>query len=135
VWGKKELVFGNNKEASIEAIGHFYHSLMNHPLSPTKQVMTKLTKCLLMIAVTGLVSGGMVDFSGLDLNPLFTVLLPAGAVFLALSLISLLLEEAMARYDKEETEKMRWVQSRLSPPRRGSDSGTLTNPPGILQTH
>jgi hypothetical protein len=33
VWGKRELVFGNKREASIEAIGQICHSLMNHPLS------------------------------------------------------------------------------------------------------
>jgi hypothetical protein len=97
--------------------------------------MTKLTKCLLMIAVTGLVAGGMADFSGLKLNPLFTVLLPAGAVFLELFIISLLLEKAMAEFDKEETERMRLAQTHPLQPRRGVDSVPVVNAPQILQTH
>jgi hypothetical protein len=88
-----------------------------------------------MIAVTGLITGGMVDFSGLNLNPLFTVLLPAGAVFLALFIISLVLETAMAQFDKEEAEKMRLAQTHLSQHRRGLDSTPVANPPNILQTH
>jgi hypothetical protein len=88
-----------------------------------------------MIAVTGLVTGGLVDFSGLDLNPHFTVLLPLGAVFLELFLISLLLEGAMAEFDKEETERMRLAQTHRSQLRRGIDSVPLVNPPNILQAH
>jgi hypothetical protein len=98
------------------------------------RVMTKLTKCLSMIAIAGLVTGGMVDFSGLKPNPLLMTLLPAGAVFLELFIISLLLEKAMEEFDKEETEKMRLVQIHTSQPRRGTDSGPLVNPPNILQT-
>lgn len=97
--------------------------------------MTKLTKYLLVAAVTGLGTGSIVDFSDLDLNPVFTALLPLGAVFLALCLISLLLEEAMAEFDREETEKMRLVRTRLPQPRRGLDSVPVATPPNILQTH
>ncbi len=97
--------------------------------------MTKLTKCLLTIAVIGFATGGIVDFSGLDLDPHFTVLLPAGAVFLALSIISLLLEKVMTEFDKEETERMRLAQTHLSQPRRVLDSASVVNPPCILRAH
>ncbi len=96
--------------------------------------MTKLTKYLLAVAITGLVTGGIVDFSGLELNPLFTVLLPLGAVFLALCLISLLLEKAMAEFDREETEKMRLAETHRSQLRRELNSVPAATPSNILLT-
>lgn len=95
--------------------------------------MTKLTKYLLVVAGIGLITGGLVDFCVFDPNPLFTALLPLGAVFLALSVISLLLEQVMAEFDREETERMRLVQTHQSQPQPGLGFGPAANPSRILQ--
>ena len=75
--------------------------------------MTKLTKCLLMIAIAGLVTGGMVDFSeALNRTRYLWPCSPAGAAFLELFIISLLLEKAMAEVDKKKKpERWRLVQN------------------------
>ncbi len=65
--------------------------------------MNKITKAFLILAIVCLVVGmalnsGLVDTKGIDV--LYTVL-PLGAVFAGLFLISKLLEKESARYDAE----------------------------------
>jgi hypothetical protein len=94
----------------------YWHSLMNGSLSETERIMTTLTKTLLAVSVTGFVAGGVIDFGGFNLNPLWTVVLPLGAVCFGLSLISFMLEKEMAGFDGEEAKKLQWIQRNTAPP-------------------
>ncbi len=65
--------------------------------------MTKVTKILLVLAIVCL-AGGVVVNSGLvdvDQFPMVYVLLPVGAVFLGMFLISRVLQSESAQYEKE----------------------------------
>jgi hypothetical protein len=68
--------------------------------------MTTLSKTLLTVSGTGLVAGGILDFGGFNLNPAWTVVLPLGAVFWGLFLISFMLENEMAKFDAQAGEKI-----------------------------
>lgn len=71
--------------------------------------MTTISKGLLVISVTGVLSGSMVDFGGFKMNPAWTVLLPFGAVAYGLFLISYMLESEAAKFDEDETKKAQFI--------------------------
>ena len=71
--------------------------------------MTKLTKTFLGLSLAGFAAGGVIDFSSAPLDPKWTALMPLGAVFFGLFLISLMLEKEMATFDREEAEKLQMV--------------------------
>jgi hypothetical protein len=68
--------------------------------------MTTLPKILLTASVTGFTAGSIIDFGGFNLNPAWTMVLPLGAVFFGLFLISFMLEKEMAKFDRENAEKL-----------------------------
>jgi hypothetical protein len=74
--------------------------------------MTTATKTFLAVSVIGFAAGGAVDFSGPDVNPMLTAILPIGAIFLGVFLISLILEKEVALYDKEQELKLALVRER-----------------------
>jgi hypothetical protein len=74
--------------------------------------MTKLSKTLLAISVTGLVAGSIVDFGGFNLNPAWTVALPFGAIAYGLFLISFMLEKEVAKFDEDEAKELQLIQDR-----------------------
>jgi hypothetical protein len=78
--------------------------------------MTTLSKSLLAVSVTGLVAGSDINFGGFNLNPAWTVVLPFGAVFYGLFLISFMLEKEVAKFDEEEAEELRLIQRRYVAP-------------------
>src|SRR5271168_1882257 len=84
----------------------------------TIQAMTKLTKIFLGLSVAGFASGGVIDFSSAPMDSKWTVLMPLGAVFFGLFLISLMLEKEMAAFDREEAEKLQMVRQEAPAPAR-----------------
>jgi hypothetical protein len=86
--------------------------------------MTKLTKLFLALSLVGFAIGGVIDFSSAPLDPKWTVLMPLGAVFFGLFLVSLMLEKEMAAFNREETEKLQLVrQEAPASARQPSHSG------------
>jgi hypothetical protein len=82
---------------------------MNHcdDTKKRKNDMTTATKTFLAVSVTGFAVGGIVDFCLAKVDPMWTVALPVGAIFLGLFLISLVLEKEVALYDAEQAGKTR----------------------------
>jgi Na+-transporting methylmalonyl-CoA/oxaloacetate decarboxylase beta subunit len=82
--------------------------------------MTTLTRTFLAAAIIGFIVGAVVDFSNLTSNPAWTVVMPLGAVFLGLFLISLMLQKEMAGFDQEEATKLELVarEATLPSPRQ-----------------
>jgi hypothetical protein len=76
--------------------------------------MTKLSKTLLAVSLTGFVAGGIIDFGGFKVNPAVTVALPLGAVFFGLSLISYMMEKEMAKFDEETAEKHQLAEGKTA---------------------
>jgi len=76
--------------------------------------MTTLSKTLLAASITGFVTGSVIDFGGLNLNPAWTVSLPVGAVTFGLFLISFMLEKEMAKFDEEEAMKLQLIGRNLT---------------------
>jgi hypothetical protein len=74
--------------------------------------MTNTTKTFLVISAIGFVAGGIVDFCGVAVNPVWTVALPTGAIFLGLFMISLVLEKEVAAFDAEEARKRAQIRAR-----------------------
>src|SRR5689334_13748211 len=62
--------------------------------------MGKMTKCLLALSISGLTLGLALTF--LKGSPATYVVLPAGAIFFGLFLISFMLEKESAAYDAEQ---------------------------------
>jgi hypothetical protein len=68
--------------------------------------MTTATKTCLAISVAGFIAGSIMDFCSFQVNPMFTAILPVGAIFLGMFLISLILEKEVAQFDAEQTQKL-----------------------------
>ena len=62
--------------------------------------MGKMTKCLLALSISGLTLGLALNF--FKGSPATYVVLPAGAIFFGLFLISFMLEKESAAYDAEQ---------------------------------
>jgi hypothetical protein len=78
--------------------------------------MTTLPKTLLAVSVTGIATGSIINFGGLNLNSSWRVALPLGAVCFGLFLISFMLEKEIAGFDEEEARKWQWPQRNTSAP-------------------
>jgi hypothetical protein len=76
--------------------------------------MTTLTKFVGTVAAILLASGSVVDFSGLEFDSHFTVLLPFGAIFTILFMICYMLEGEVAKFDQEEVERMAAAEANLA---------------------
>lgn len=72
--------------------------------------MTTATKTFLAVSVLGFIAGGIVDFSGLNVNPMLTVILPVGAISFGVFLISLILEKEVALFDEEQKKKLALIR-------------------------
>ena len=68
--------------------------------------MTTATRTFAAISLTGFAVGAVVDFGGFTVNPMWTIALPIGAIFLGVALISLVLEKEIARYDAEQAQRI-----------------------------
>jgi hypothetical protein len=62
------------------------------------------------VSATGFAAGGIIDFGRFSVIPEVTVALPLGAVCFGLSIISLMMEREMAKFDVEEAEKIEPLQ-------------------------
>jgi len=67
--------------------------------------MTTATKTFLAVSLTGFALGAVIDFGGFPVNPMLTVALPVGAIFLGVFLVSLIVEKEVALYDAEQAKK------------------------------
>src|SRR5476651_2555184 len=72
--------------------------------------MTRLSKTLLTVAVTGIGAGGILDFGGFKINPAWTVVLPFGAIAYGMFLISFMLEKEMAKFDTDEARELQLIK-------------------------
>ena len=68
--------------------------------------MTKATKIFFWISALGFAVGAFVDFGPVTVNPMWTVALPVGAIFLGVALISLVMEREMAAFDEEQAARL-----------------------------
>jgi len=82
--------------------------------------MTFLSKTLLAISAAGFIAGGVIDFGRFNLNPSWTVVLPAGAVFFGLFMISVMMAKEMAAFDAEEACRLERAEPRAPVPERNA---------------
>jgi hypothetical protein len=82
--------------------------------------MTTSSKTLLAVSVIGLAAGSVVDFGGFNLNPVWTVALPVGAICYGLFLISFMLEKEVAKFDADEAKELQLIENNhsVSAPKR-----------------
>jgi hypothetical protein len=78
--------------------------------------MTTLSKILLSVSAAGFAAGSIIDFGGFNVIPALTAVLPLGAVFFGLFMISLMLEKEMAKFDAEEAMKLQLIQRQPAVP-------------------
>jgi hypothetical protein len=64
--------------------------------------MTTLSRTILAASVTGLVAGGIIDYRGVHLDAAWAVVLPFGAIFYGMFLISFMMEKEVAKFDEDE---------------------------------
>lgn len=69
------------------------------------KIMTILSKILLAISLVTSVTGVILDFGRIKIHPSLAVMLPMGAVFFGMFLISLMMEKEMAKFDEENALK------------------------------
>ena len=72
--------------------------------------MTTLSKTSLAVAIIGMVAGGILDFGGFKLNPVWAVVLPIGAIAYGMFLISFMLEKEVAKFNEEAAKELRWIK-------------------------
>ncbi len=89
--------------------------------------MTKTTKTLLYLALAGLLLGLLFSSGGVKSDGLVVVylLLPMGAIFFGLFLLSKVLEKETAMYDEEQRANLALAarqKGEAQPPRAGSPS-------------
>jgi len=89
---------------------------MNGSSGMTNLFMTKVSKILLAVSVTGFAAGGVVDFGGFSVIPQLTVALPLGAVFFGLFMIAFMMQKEMAKFDEEQSEKLQLDQRDTAAP-------------------
>jgi len=77
--------------------------------------MTTATKTFLGISVAGFITGAIVDFGGFAVNPMWTVALPVGAIFLGVFLISWIMEKEVAKYDEEQAKRIALARQHIAP--------------------
>lgn len=68
--------------------------------------MTTLSKIFLACSVIGYVAGGIVDFCHVTTNPVWTVVLPVGAIFSGVFFVTLVLDKEMALFDAKESKRL-----------------------------
>ena len=79
-------------------------------------IMTKLSKTLLAVTVTGVVSGIILDLGRFKLNSAWTMVLPLGAIAYGLFLISFMLEKEMAKFDADAVKELQLIKAIPVPP-------------------
>lgn len=77
--------------------------------------MTTLSKTLLAASVAGFAVGGIIDFGGFSVISELTAVLPLGAVFFGLFMISFMMEKEMAGFDEEEAGKLQLIRCAAAP--------------------
>ena len=90
--------------------------------------MTTATKSFLAVSVAGFISGAIVDFGGFTVNPMWTITLPVGAIFLGVFLVSLILEKEVAKYDRELAEKIALARQQPTPARKPAPARANPSP-------
>jgi len=76
--------------------------------------MTTLSKTLLAASVAGFAAGSIIDFGGFSVISELTAVLPLGAVFSGLFMISFMMEKEMAGFDEEEAGKLQLIRCRAN---------------------
>ena len=64
--------------------------------------MTRIPKVMLAVSLAAFAVGSVVTFGYAEVPPGWTVAMPVGAVFLGLFLVTLTLQNEVARFDEEE---------------------------------
>ncbi len=66
--------------------------------------------------MTGFVVGGVLDFGGFKINPVWTVALPLGAIAYGMFLISFMLEKEVAKFDEDEARELQLIKDSYATP-------------------
>jgi hypothetical protein len=72
--------------------------------------MTLLAKTLLVVGITGITAGAIIDCCGMFGLPELSAMLPLGTVALGAFFIMFILRNEMAKYDEEQRSKMQSFQ-------------------------
>jgi hypothetical protein len=72
--------------------------------------MTTLSKTILATSVTGLVAGAVIDYSGFRVTAAWVVVLPLGAIFYGMFLISFMMEKEVAKFDEDEAKELQLIK-------------------------
>jgi hypothetical protein len=76
--------------------------------------MTTLPKICLAVSSAEFVAGSIIDFGEFSVIPEAAAVLPLGAVFFGLFLISFMLEKEMVKFDAEEAERFELARRKES---------------------
>jgi hypothetical protein len=87
--------------------------------------VTRLSKTLLAVSVTGLVAGSFIDFGGFNFYPAWDVALPFGAISYGLFLISFMLEKEVAKFDEDSTRELQMIKDICPAPRHKPATGPV----------
>jgi len=85
--------------------------------------MNRLSKSLLTASLVATVVGVFVSFTSMPLSPVWTIVLPYGAIFFALFLISFLFQKAFTDSGEGEQTEMQPTQPRKVPSSRKDARG------------
>jgi len=99
--------------------------------------MTKMTKILLLLSLAGLVSGLLFVSGGLNSSGVVAlhVLLPMGAIFFGLFLLSKVLEKETALYDEEQLTHLKAATNDQKSAAASLKPAAVPPAPGALRAH
>ena len=99
--------------------------------------MKTMPKLFLALCVGGLVIGLFVSWSGIELNPVWTLAMPLGAIGYGMFLMTLFLQEEMAQYDAEHRDHEHHVPAPPAPSARNHtpDDSEAPDHPGLTAHH
>ena len=85
---------------------HSLASLMNESSTEWKMIMMRIPKVLLAVSLTAFAVGIVVTLGTPNIPLGWTAVMPLGAVFLGLFLVTFLLQKEVARFDDEEHARL-----------------------------
>ena len=134
-YGKKCCTFGNSRAASGSGLRHSLASLMNESSTEVKLTMTRIPKVLLAVALAAFAVGSVAAFGNPKIPVGWTVAMPVGAVCLGLFLVTLLLQQEVARFDQEERARLELADLYAAEPAKAAPSAFPSTDPNLSTAH
>ena len=108
---------------------------MNESSTKVKLTMTRIPKVLLAVALAAFAVGSVAAFGNPKIPVGWTVAMPVGAVCLGLFLVTLLLQQEVARFDEEERARLELADRHAAGPSNAAAIPVSTTATNLTPAH